>query len=146
MCTCMRISGNFVLDTLKANHIAAMFSLGPGEHLSSQRVTIHIFQMNTSQETEDFSLGCLFDDGYDHIDQYEYLTCLTQYPDNDMVWEKMSQHQETWQYKTDVFVHKPRRISLLFVPNILILLMGLKLSAEPCISNETFFWHTTCQK
>ena len=60
--------------------------------------------MNTSQETEDFSLGCLFDDSYDHIDQYEYLTCLTQYPDNDMVWEKMSQHQETWQYKTDVFV------------------------------------------
>ena len=53
--------------------------------------------MNTSQETEDFSLGCLFDDGYDHIDQYEYLTCLTQYPDK-------SQHQETWQYKTDVFV------------------------------------------
>ena len=35
-------------------------------------MAIHIFQMNTFQETEDFSLGCLFDDSYDNIDKYEF--------------------------------------------------------------------------
>jgi len=56
--------------------------------------------MNTFEESEDYGLGCLFDDGND------YLSCLTQYPDNDIMWDQLSQAQELTKDETDLFVQE----------------------------------------
>ena len=84
----------------KPNQIVLCVLIGHTCFIRTDHNFVLIHEMNIFEESEDYGLGCLFDDGND------YLSCLTQYPDNDIMWDQLSQAQELTKDETDLFVQE----------------------------------------